>query len=196
MGTYLVTGGNKGIGLEIVKALRERGDSVYTCQRTEPDDFQDHWLGIDFLEESDLMNIIRYFMMMPGTDPEVPHVMLDGIIIGAVDREPDGTDVAFAFKCRDSFTVNVLSPMCMVKFLSRFDIIKPGAAVIFLDREEALTNTNSQYMLGKAAIPEAVHILDSSYPDMRVKHVTHSAAFNMTKFIDRVLRDLVEVSSA
>lgn len=193
MGTYLVVGGDKGVGRSIVVALRARGDLVFTAHKDRPLDHEKLWIEADVRLEPDMAATVRRFLMLPEPiDGSLTH-KLDGIILAASDPSPDTDEVEmFAFNCINAFTVNVLSPLLLVRFAMMTHVLKTDGVVIFADREQVLTDTNHQYMLSKAAIPEAVNILDATYP-VEAHHMTYGESQSEAGFADRVLLQLTEV---
>jgi len=193
MGTYLVVGGSRGVGREITVALRERGDVVFTAQRNAPPDEEERWIKADLAQESDTARLVREFLLLPQPVEGMLSPRLDGVVMAAVNDLPDASDDYFAFSCREAFTVNVISPLLIVRFAKMSNVLKPGARVILVDREQGLTETNHQYTLSKAAIPEVAHILEATYPDVRAHHLTYSSPSHEGQFVRRVLSDLSEV---
>ncbi|MFB0874449.1 MULTISPECIES: SDR family oxidoreductase [unclassified Sphingobium] len=83
---YLVTGGTKGVGAEVVRYLREAGAKVFTSARSAPDDLElpDHFIAADVSQAEGAKTIARAALEKLG------HI--DGLVnvVGGSSAPPGG----------------------------------------------------------------------------------------------------------
>ena len=111
MATYLVTGANRGIGLEYCRQLKARGETVVAVCRQSADELEALKLrietGIELSDESSIAELVARLDGLP----------LDGVILnagiiqsmGLVDLDPEGI--------RRQFEVNALAPLLLTRAL-------------------------------------------------------------------------------
>ena len=63
MNTYLITGANRGIGLEYCRQLKERGDNVIAVCRTASEELENLNVsietGVDITSDTDVLRLIK-----------------------------------------------------------------------------------------------------------------------------------------
>ena len=111
MATYLVTGANRGIGLEYCRQLKARGETVVAVCRQSADELEALKVrvetGIELSDEGSIAELVARLDGLP----------LDGVILnagiiqsmGLVDLDPEGI--------RRQFEVNALAPLLLTRAL-------------------------------------------------------------------------------
>lgn len=154
MATILVTGANRGIGLEITRQLTARGDEVIAACRTPSDGLKAVGCrvegGIDVADD--------------GADvlaERIADVQLDGLFNNAGILRPDGLGAIDLVGVREQFEVNAIGPLRMtVALLPR---LKEGAKVaIVTSRMGSLADNTSGGMYGYRMSKAAVNMVGRS----------------------------------
>ncbi|MGF1508173.1 MAG: SDR family oxidoreductase [Myxococcota bacterium] len=152
MGTYVVTGANRGIGLELCRRLSQRGDQVIAvCRRSVPALEE---LGCRVESEVDV------------TDPETIRQLRTRLGEGSVDvlinnagiLESDSLPALDPRSLRRQFEVNALGPLLTTQILlDRF--ARPAKVAIITSRMGSMTDNTSGgmygYRMSKAAVNAA-----------------------------------------
>ena len=111
MSTVLVTGANRGIGLEYCRQLQQRGDQVIAvCRQSSPElDVIDVEIesGVDFTNEANRANLVR---RLTGRS-------LDTVILNAGLLVSMGLDDLDPEAIRRQFEVNALAPLLLARSL-------------------------------------------------------------------------------
>ena len=111
MGTYLVTGANRGIGLEYCRQLQARGDQVIAVCRQPSPELEALGVrveaGIELTDEADRAELVRRLEGAP----------LDGVILNAGILQSMGLDDLDAEAIRRQFEVNALAPLLLARAL-------------------------------------------------------------------------------
>ena len=111
MGTFLVTGANRGMGLEFCRQLQERGDRVIGVCRTASPELEALGVriepGIDLTSDAAIGALVERLEGLP----------LDGLILNAGLLEGMGLDTLDAASIRRQFEVNALAPLLLVRAL-------------------------------------------------------------------------------
>ena len=124
MATYLVTGANRGIGLEYCHQLKQRGDDVIAVCRSASDELKN--LGvrietdIDITDESSVANLLKRL------DGEPIDVLINNA--GIVERM--GLDNLDFESIRRQFEVNAIGPLRLTQAL--LPNLKSGSKVIMM----------------------------------------------------------------
>jgi NAD(P)-dependent dehydrogenase (short-subunit alcohol dehydrogenase family) len=149
MGTVLVTGANRGIGLEYCRQLQARGDQVIAVCRDPSPELQALEVrieaGIELTSEPAIAELVR----------RLGDLQLDGLILnagilqsmGLVDLDPEGI--------RRQFEVNALAPLLLVRAL--LDHLPRGAKVALMTSRMGSIDDNSSggsygYRMSKVAL--------------------------------------------
>jgi NAD(P)-dependent dehydrogenase (short-subunit alcohol dehydrogenase family) len=111
MPNWLVTGSNRGIGLELCRQLSNRGEAVIACCRTSSAELEG--LGIRIESGINLTDEAAIAMLM-GRIKGVP---LAGAILNAGVLEADRLDKLNSASLRHQFEVNALAPLLMAQAL-------------------------------------------------------------------------------
>ena len=111
MAHWLVTGSNRGIGLELCRQLAARGDHVIAVCRSASTELDGLGVrveaGIDLTDEASIAELITRLKGLP----------LTGAILNAGILEPDGLDDLEAASVRRQFEVNALAPLLLSRAL-------------------------------------------------------------------------------
>jgi NAD(P)-dependent dehydrogenase (short-subunit alcohol dehydrogenase family) len=107
MADWLVTGSNRGIGLELCRQLTARGDTVIAVCRSASAELDGLGVrveaGIELTDEASITELITRLKGLP----------LAGAILNAGILEPDGLDDLDAASVRRQFEVNALAPLLL-----------------------------------------------------------------------------------
>ncbi|MEO0968742.1 MAG: SDR family oxidoreductase [Cyanobacteria bacterium J06639_18] len=124
MATYLVTGANRGIGLEYCHQLKERGDDVIAVCRSASDELKNLDVrietNIDITDESSVANLLKRL------DGEPIDVLINNA--GIVERM--GLDNLDFESIRRQFEVNAIGPLRLTQAL--LPNLKSGSKVIMM----------------------------------------------------------------
>ena len=149
MATFLVTGANRGIGLEYCRQLKARGDGVVAVCRQTSDELECLGVRVEAgLELSDSQAIDDLVLRLDG-------VPLDGVILnagilqsmGLMDLDPAGI--------RRQFEVNALAPLLLARAL--VDQMPSGAKLVLMTSRMGSIDDNSSggsygYRMSKVAL--------------------------------------------
>ena len=149
MATFLVTGANRGIGLEYCRQLKARGDDVVAICRQTSDELEGLRVRVEAgLELSDSQAIDDLVQRLDG-------LPLDGVILnagilqsmGLMDLDPDGI--------RRQFEVNALAPLLLARAL--VDQMPSGAKLVLMTSRMGSIDDNSSggsygYRMSKVAL--------------------------------------------
>ncbi|MFM7240284.1 MAG: SDR family oxidoreductase [Cyanobium sp.] len=149
MATYLVTGANRGIGLEYSRQLQARGDQVIAVCRTASPELEALGVpieaGIDLASEAAIAELVTRLQGVP----------LDGLILNAGILESMGLEDLDAEAIRRQFEVNALAPLLLVRAL--LEQLPRGAKVALMtSRMGSIDDNNSGgsygYRMSKVAL--------------------------------------------
>ena len=149
MATFLVTGANRGIGLEYCRQLKARGDDVVAVCRQVSDELEGLGVRVEAgLELSDSQAIDDLVQRLDG-------LPLDGVILnagilqsmGLMDLDPAGI--------RRQFEVNALAPLLLARAL--VDQMPSGAKLVLMTSRMGSIDDNSSggsygYRMSKVAL--------------------------------------------
>ena len=149
MATFLVTGANRGIGLEYCRQLKARGDDVVAVCRQVSDELEGLGVRVEAgIELSDSQAIDDLVQRLDG-------VPLDGVILnagilqsmGLMDLDPAGI--------RRQFEVNALAPLLLARAL--VDQMPSGAKLVLMTSRMGSIDDNSSggsygYRMSKVAL--------------------------------------------
>jgi NAD(P)-dependent dehydrogenase (short-subunit alcohol dehydrogenase family) len=149
MATCLVTGANRGIGLEYCRQLQERGDQVVAvCRQSSPElaalGVQVE-VGIDLSQEA---SITALKQRLEGTS-------LDVVILNAGILQSMGLDDLDSEGIRRQFEVNALAPLLLTRAL--VDQMPPGSRLALMTSRMGSIDDNSSggsygYRMSKVAL--------------------------------------------
>jgi NAD(P)-dependent dehydrogenase (short-subunit alcohol dehydrogenase family) len=146
---YVVTGANRGIGLEYCRQLQARGDQVIAvCRATSP---ELEVLGVHIESGIDLASeaaIAQLASRLRG-------VPLDGLILNAGILESMPLEDLDAAAIRRQFEVNALAPLLLVRAL--LEQLSPGSKVALMTSRMGSIEDNSSggsygYRMSKVAL--------------------------------------------
>jgi NAD(P)-dependent dehydrogenase (short-subunit alcohol dehydrogenase family) len=109
MSTILITGANRGIGLELSRQLKERGDDVLAVCRTETDELRE--LGVHVIAGIDVTKPEDVERLDGEVGKELGEKQLDVLIHNAGVLHADKLGELDFDKLREQFEVNSLSPL-------------------------------------------------------------------------------------
>ncbi len=149
MATYLVTGANRGIGLEYCKQLRERGDDVIATCRSSTKELDDLGVrvevGIDITSGESVVNLKN----------KLSGFKIDVLIQNAGILERNSLFELDPESIRRQFEINALSPLCFTRAM--LNNLSEGSKVILMTSRMGSIKDNSSggsygYRMSKVAL--------------------------------------------
>ena len=165
MANVLVTGANRGIGLELVKAFCERGDTVFAvCRTTNPDleaTSANVITGVDVTDDA-LLNVLPRAL----EDISLDLVVLNAGVLSAESLQMPNFDAI-----RHQFEVNTLGPLRSA--IALLPNLKRGSKIgIVTSRMGSIEDNSSGGMYGYRASKAAVNAVGRSLAmDLRERGV-------------------------
>lgn len=149
MTTFLITGANRGIGLELSRQIHMRGDKVIaSCRKTSNDLIN---LGVEIIENIDVtskksLNILK---------ERLCDISLDGLIHNAGISEYNAFDDLDDKSIKRQFEVNALSPLLITSEL--IDYLNTNAKIAFITSRMGSIDDNTSggsygYRMSKVAL--------------------------------------------
>ena len=156
MSTYLITGSNRGIGLELCKQIIERGDEVIATCREASSDLKN--LGVRIEEDIDISSEDSINNLREA----LSGVELDCLIHNAGIYEFNSIDNFDHESIIRQFVVNALSPLSMSKSLK--GLLKKYSKIAFITSRMGSIGDNSSgssygYRMSKVALSMAAKSL-------------------------------------
>lgn len=152
MATYLITGANRGIGLEYCRQLQQRGADVIAVCRASSDELDDLGVrietGVDITREESVNKLVK----------KLEGITLDVLINNAGIVQRMGLDNLDFESIRQQFEVNAVGTLRLTQAL--LPQIKPGGKVIIMTSRMGSIEDNTSggsygYRLSKVAVSMA-----------------------------------------
>ena len=149
MATFLVTGSNRGIGLEYCRQLKARGEAVVGVCRQGSDELQTLGVRVEAgLELSDTQAINDLVQRLDG-------LSLDGVILNAGILQSMGLTDLDPAGIRRQFEVNALAPLLLARAL--VDQMPRGAKLVLMTSRMGSIDDNTSggsygYRMSKVAL--------------------------------------------
>ena len=149
MATFLVTGANRGIGLEYCRQLKARGEDVVAVCRQGSDELQTLGVRVEAgLELSDTQAINDLVQRLDG-------LSLDGVILNAGILQSMGLTDLDPAGIRRQFEVNALAPLLLARAL--VDQMPRGAKLVLMTSRMGSIDDNTSggsygYRMSKVAL--------------------------------------------
>ena len=149
MKTFLVTGANRGIGLEYCRQLQERGERVIAVCRTPSPELEALGVrieaGVDMTNDAAVASLVERLDGLP----------LDGLILNAGILESTGLEDLKAESLRWQFEVNALGPLRLTHAL--LHQLRNGSKLILMTSRMGSIEDNSSggsygYRMSKVAL--------------------------------------------
>ena len=156
MSTFLITGSNRGIGLELCKQVLERGDEVIaTCRKSS---LELNNLGVRIEENIDISSKES----IDNLRKNLSGLELDCLIHNAGIHEYNSFDDLDQQSILRQFLVNALSPLSMTKSLK--SLLKKSSKIAFITSRMGSIGDNSSgssygYRMSKVALSMAAKSL-------------------------------------
>lgn len=152
MGTYVITGANRGIGLELVRQLKGRGEEVVACCRSADSDLQR--IGARIVDGVDVANAAS----VASLADELADVEIDVLINNAGILEADDLQNLDFEDVERQLSVNAVGPLRVTKAL--LSCLRRGSKIaIITSRMGSIADNDSGRMYGyrmsKAAVNAA-----------------------------------------
>jgi len=149
MTTFLVTGANRGIGLEFCRQLRERGDQVIAACRLPSPELEALGVrvesGVDLTSEAAIAGLVE----------RLGGERIDGLILNAGLLEATSLETLDPESVRRQFEVNALGPLRLTRAL--LDQLEAGGKVALITSRMGSIDDNSSggsygYRMSKVAL--------------------------------------------
>ena len=149
MATFLVTGANRGIGLEYCRQLKARGEDVVAVCRQPSDELETLGVrledGVELSESQSIDDLVRRLAGLP----------LDGVILNAGILQSMGLADLDPAGIRRQFEVNALAPLLLARAL--VDQMPRGAKLVLMTSRMGSIDDNSSggsygYRMSKVAL--------------------------------------------
>jgi len=165
MGTYLITGANRGIGFEMTRLLLERGDKVIAACRTASSELFE--LGADVLENVDVSKPESIQEMANGLKGQPIDVLINNA--GILSREPlSDLDLS---RIQRQFEVNTLGPLAVSQALLP-NLIAGSKLIIISSRMGSVEDNTSGGMYGYRISKAGVNMVGKSLAeDLRDQNI-------------------------
>ena len=152
MDTYLVTGANRGIGLEYCRQLKEKGSKVIAVCRSAADELQN--LGISIKTDIDITSDESVAELVKSLDGQ----LIDVLINNAGILEPVSLDCLNLNSIRRQFEVNALAPLRLTQAL--LPNLKRGSKIALMTSRMGSIEDNTSggsygYRMSKVALSMA-----------------------------------------
>jgi NAD(P)-dependent dehydrogenase (short-subunit alcohol dehydrogenase family) len=152
MDTYLVTGANRGIGLEYCRQLKEKGFKVIAVCRSSADELKN--LGISIKTDIDITSDESVAELVKSLDGQ----LIDVLINNAGIVEPVSLDYLNLNSIRRQFEVNALAPLRLTQAL--LPNLKRGSKIVIMTSRMGSIEDNTSggsygYRMSKAALSMA-----------------------------------------
>ena len=152
MDTYLVTGANRGIGLEYCRQLKEKGSKVIAVCRSAADELQN--LGVSIKTDIDITSDESVAELVQSLDGQ----SIDVLINNAGILEPVSLDCLNLNSIRRQFEVNALAPLRLTQAL--LPNLKKGSKIALMTSRMGSIEDNTSggsygYRMSKVALSMA-----------------------------------------
>ena len=152
MDTYLVTGANRGIGLEYCRQLKEKGSKVIAVCRSAADELQN--LGVSIKTDIDITSDESVAELVKSLDGQ----LIDVLINNAGILEPVSLDCLNLNSIRRQFEVNALAPLRLTQAL--LPNLKKGSKIALMTSRMGSIEDNTSggsygYRMSKVALSMA-----------------------------------------
>ena len=149
MSTYLITGSNRGIGLELCRQLDRRGDEVIATCRNSSAELDELGITVESKVDVSSGSSVLDFINKLGKRN------IDVLIHNAGIHEQNSLSDFDPESLRRQFEVNALSPLCFTSAIA--GNLKKGAKVIFITSRMGSIDDNTSggsygYRMSKAAL--------------------------------------------
>ena len=165
MATYLVTGANRGLGLEYCRQLKERGDNVIAVCRSLSDELKD--LGVQVETDVDITLDSSVNKLVKKLNGKPIDVLINNA--GIIERVSlDNLDFD---SIRRQFEVNAVGPLRLTQAL--LNNLKSGSKIIFMTSRMGSIDDNTSggsygYRMSKVALSMAGKSLSEDLKSKRI----------------------------
>ncbi len=156
MSTILITGSNRGIGLELAQQLQRKGSNVIaTCRKTSQ---ELNSLGVHVIENVDISS----GQSITQLKRSLKNIKLDCLIHNAGIAEYNSFEELDPESIKRQFDINALSPLCMTRSLINF--FNKNSKIAFITSRMASLDDNTSgssygYRMSKIALSMAAKSL-------------------------------------
>ena len=156
MSNFLITGSNRGIGLELVRQLHQRGETVIATCRESSDQLNE--IGVLVIEGVDIAS----GQSITKLKSKLINIKLDCLIHNAGISEYNSFEDLDPESIKRQFDVNALSPLCMTR--SMINCLNINSKIAFITSRMASIDDNTSgssygYRMSKVALSMAARSL-------------------------------------
>lgn len=152
MKTVVITGANRGIGLELARQYKQQGDSVYALCRSPSEELNK--MGVNVINGVDVGNA----QYLPGALAKIDAVKIDLLINNAGILERGELTDWQPQSIEDQFRVNAMGPLLVTQCLLP-QMVKGGKIAVITSRMGSMADNSSGgrygYRMSKAALNAA-----------------------------------------
>ena len=156
MSNFLITGSNRGIGLELSKQLHERGDYVIATCRNASEELKN--FGVNIIENVDISS----GHSITKLKSKLRDIRLDCLIHNAGIAEYNSFQDLDPESIKKQFDINALSPLCMTRSLIK--LLNKNSKIAFITSRMGSIDDNTSgssygYRMSKVALSMAAKSL-------------------------------------
>ena len=156
MANFLITGSNRGIGLELTSQLNKRGDNVFATCRKSSEEL--NGLGVNVIENVDISS----GQSITNLKRKLNNIKLDCLIHNAGVSEYNSFEDLDPESIKRQFDINALSPLCMTRSLISF--FNKNSKIAFITSRMGSIDDNTSgssygYRMSKVAMSMAAKSL-------------------------------------
>ncbi len=156
MANFLITGSNRGIGLELTSQLHKRGENVFATCRKSSEEL--NGLGVNVIENVDISS----GQSITNLKRKLNNIKLDCLIHNAGVSEYNSFEDLDPESIKRQFDINALSPLCMTRSLISF--FNKNSKIAFITSRMGSIDDNTSgssygYRMSKVAMSMAAKSL-------------------------------------
>tara|TARA_B100000900_G_scaffold403998_1_gene411783 strand:- start:36 stop:701 length:666 start_codon:yes stop_codon:yes gene_type:complete len=156
LANFLITGSNRGIGLELTSQLHKRGENVFATCRKSSEEL--NGLGVNVIENVDISS----GQSITNLKRKLNNIKLDCLIHNAGVSEYNSFEDLDPESIKRQFDINALSPLCMTRSLISF--FNKNSKIAFITSRMGSIDDNTSgssygYRMSKVAMSMAAKSL-------------------------------------
>ena len=156
MANFLITGSNRGIGLELSKQIKARGDYVIATCRSSSIELNN--LGVNVIENVDISS----GQSITNLKRKIRDIKLDCLVHNAGISEYNSFEDLDPESIKRQFEINALSPLCVTRSLINF--LNKKSKIVFITSRMGSIDDNTSgssygYRMSKVALSMAAKSL-------------------------------------
>ena len=183
MANFLITGSNRGIGLELTSQLHKRGENVFATCRKSSEEL--NGLGVNVIENVDISS----GQSITNLKRKLNNIKLDCLIHNAGVSEYNSFEDLDPESIKRQFDINALSPLCMTRSLISF--FNKNSKIAFITSRMGSIDDNTSgssygYRMSKVAMSMAAKSLALDLLDKEIYVAILHPQVNITIAFDSI----------